>query len=78
MKEYGENKNKCKTEDDVNEQEGVMIKKKLKQGDELITEYNEVRGGGDDKGQGYDEEQEYKEQMNESMQNKAYHENRKE
>jgi hypothetical protein len=56
-----------------------MIKIKLKQENELIKKYNQVReGGGGDKWKGYEEEQEYKKQMNESKQNKElYHENRK-
>jgi hypothetical protein len=79
MKEEGENKNSCETEDDVNEEKGVMIRIKRKQEDELIKECNQVIGGGDDKWKGYEEEQEYKKQMNELEQNKeVYQENRKE
>jgi hypothetical protein len=33
-----------------------MMKKKLKQEDELIKDYNQVREGGEAKGQGYEEE----------------------
>jgi hypothetical protein len=52
MKEEVENKNRWEAEDEIHEEEGVMVKKKLKQGDKLRKDYNQVREEGEDaKGQ---------------------------